>query len=565
MQTALHIRAVVGQIQRELVSGQIVSTEFYKKDRAAYLFVKAHKSRQALGFLYHPHGAGVFVVPASKVRHETREKPWPVFKLEGAVITRVQQLELDRIFILHLEERDAGRWELVCEAIGPNGNMWLLDEAGEIQATLRKRDFTPGQPYRPAELPPKLNPFQTDFETFVTTLREREHSSLVAFLDRHFLGLNTTLAKEIVVRADLDFASLDEIDRHDVERLYETLGDVIAHFDQSEAGYLFSMPKGLEAYPFKLKSAPSDPEKFKTLSLAMQAGCERRQHHVEQSDERKLVMQAVDRAIKRLKRRVENIASDLALAADYERYRKLGELLQINFDRIHRGMESIELDDVYLPGRKVSIRLDPAASAAENVEHYFRRYRKGREGLELLSRRLEITRDEVNQLEQIAAALRNDYERATEQYAAELDNLLPKEGVRREQAQRLPYREYTLSTGLTIFVGRDGSDNDRTTFEYARPYETWFHTQQCAGSHVVMKHPNRSFAPSRQEITEAASIAAWFSKARNDTLVPVIYTERRYVRKPRKAKPGLVTVEREKSIMVEPREPVRESTAGGNE
>jgi predicted ribosome quality control (RQC) complex YloA/Tae2 family protein len=559
MQTALHIRAVVRQLERELVGGQIVSTEFYKKERAAYLFVKAAKSRQSLGFVYHPHGAGVFVVPASKVHLDTREKPWPVFKLEGATITNVRQLELDRIFVMHLE-RDSSRWELVCEAIGPNGNLWLLDEAGEIQATLRKRDFTPGQPYTPAELPSKLNPLTTDLSTFTSEWKQGEHSSLVAFLDRRVLGLNTTLARELVTRADLAFASPDEMHEADIIQLYETMVDLVERFDQPESGYLYAMPRGLEAYPFKLKSAESDPEKFKTLSLAMQASVERRQQHVEERDERKIVTQAVSRAVKRLKRRLANIESDLQKAADYERYKKLGELLQINFDKIEKGMASIELEDAYLPGQTLVIKLDPAASAAENVQRYFRRYRKGREGLELLQRRVQITRDELDELEQIQAALLTDYERATQQYAAELDNLLPKEGVKREQAPRLPYREYTLSTGLTIFVGRDGTDNDRTTFEYARPYETWLHTQQCPGSHVVIKHPNKKFEPSKQEIAEAAAIAAWFSKARNDTLVPVVYTERRYVRKPRKAKPGLVTVEREKSVMVEPREPTR----GGN-
>jgi predicted ribosome quality control (RQC) complex YloA/Tae2 family protein len=70
-----------------------------------------------------------------------------------------------------------------------------------------------------------------------------------------------------------------------------------------------------------------------------------------------------------------------------------------------------------------------------------------------------------------------------------------------------------------------------------------------------MKYPNKKFVPSKREIQETAAIAAYHSKARNDSLVPVIYTERRYVRKPRKAKPGLVTVEREKSIMVAPQKP----------
>jgi predicted ribosome quality control (RQC) complex YloA/Tae2 family protein len=194
-------------------------------------------------------------------------------------------------------------------------------------------------------------------------------------------------------------------------------------------------------------------------------------------------------------------------------------------------------------------------SPNDNIEEYFRKHRKGREGLELLERRLEIARDELESIHRMQSDLETDFESARQQYESELADLMPREGGKRETQPRLPYKPARLSTGLTIFVGRDGSDNDCTTFEFARPYELWFHTQQCPGSHVVMKYPNKKFVPSKREIQETAAIAAYHSKARNDSLVPVIYTERRYVRKPRKAKPGLVTVEREKSIMVAPQKP----------
>ncbi|UCE25102.1 MAG: DUF814 domain-containing protein, partial [Candidatus Zixiibacteriota bacterium] len=163
--------------------------------------------------------------------------------------------------------------------------------------------------------------------------------------------------------------------------------------------------------------------------------------------------------------------------------------------------------------------------------------------------------DELGGLTAIQNDLEQNFDSARQKYEPEIMSLLPGERAEREVAPRLPYRPYVLSSGLTIFVGRDGADNDRTTFEFARPYELWFHTQQCAGSHVVMKYPNKSFEPSRREIEETAAIAAYFSKARKDSLVPVVYTQRKYVRKPRRAKPGLVLVEREKSVMVEPTKP----------
>ncbi|RKX23683.1 MAG: hypothetical protein DRP45_09935, partial [Candidatus Zixiibacteriota bacterium] len=102
MQTALHIVSLVAQLEQELLGGKVVSTEFYKKARAAYFHVRQAKTVRALGFVYHPGGSGCFCVPSSKVKVETREKPWPVFGLEGSVITSVRQKGLDRVFELNV-------------------------------------------------------------------------------------------------------------------------------------------------------------------------------------------------------------------------------------------------------------------------------------------------------------------------------------------------------------------------------------------------------------------------------------------------------------------------------
>ncbi|MFQ5500086.1 MAG: hypothetical protein ACE5FH_10500, partial [Candidatus Zixiibacteriota bacterium] len=131
-----------------------MATEFYKKERAVYLFIRHQKSRLALGFVYNPAGWGTFLVPASKIQIQTREKPWPVFKLEGSTVHSVRQIGLDRIFEMTID-RKGSEISLIFEAIGPNGNVWLLDCDGRKQATLRKRDFTANDPYQP---PPAAAP-----------------------------------------------------------------------------------------------------------------------------------------------------------------------------------------------------------------------------------------------------------------------------------------------------------------------------------------------------------------------------------------------------------------------
>ena len=262
------------------------------------------------------------------------------------------------------------------------------------------------------------------------------------------------------------------------------------------------------------------------------------------------------KTIKKIEKRIKHIESDIIDAADYEQYKKYGELIQINISSMKKGLKIIELEDIYNDSNlKISIKLDPAKTPAENADVYFKKHRKGREGLELMKRRLEISQKELKNYQIISAELDDNFENASQKYKQELSSLLPKERIKQTQAVRLPYKEYQLSTGLTIFVGRDGSDNDRTTFEFTKPYELWFHAQQCAGSHVVIKFPNKSFVPSKLEIEQTAAVAAFHSKARKNSLVPVIYTEKKYVRKPRKAKAGLVIVEREKSVLVEPTNP----------
>jgi predicted ribosome quality control (RQC) complex YloA/Tae2 family protein len=561
MQTALHIRALIAELRKELAGAKIANTEFYKKERAAYLFLKGNGPLWALGILFHPSGAGCFLAPASKLKIDTREKPWPIFGLTGCELTSIDQPFLDRIFYLELQ-RDGERLALAVEAIGPNSNIWLLDAEHGKQGTLRNREYVEGELYAPVVQSERINPFELDggrLHAEAQRLAETSGATHVGtFVEKRLIGFNKTMAKEAAQRAECIDLTLEDFGLTDAERLAPALTEMAGRFDADASGYLYQIHGGFEAYPFKLSSVESQPEKFKTLSLAVMELVSRRQAVKEESSERDATQESVVQGIKRLEKRIHKVEQDIKEAENYELLKQQAELLQINRHQIKRGMTALTVENVYAHTREpMSIPLDPALTPNDNIENYFKRYRKGREGLELLQRRLEISQSELAELQRMQADLGTHFESASEKYQAELTSLRPREaGEKAAPAPRLPYKPYQLSTGLTIYVGRDGSDNDRTTFEFAKPFELWFHTQQCPGSHVVIKFPNKSFQPSKAEIEETASIAAFFSKARNDSLVPVIYAERRYVRKPRNAKPGLVVVEREKSVMVKPRKPV---------
>jgi len=556
MQTAFHITALVSQLKRELIGGRIVSTEFYRKERAAFIFIKKDKTTVALALVFHPAGFGSFLAPASKIKLSTREKPWPIFKIEGTVVQAVEQLGFDRIFRIELKSGDT-TWNLLFEAIGPNGNIWLLDDTGGRRATLRKRDFQAGELYEVSPVAGKLDPFDLTADSLRTRLKTMPDASPALLIEKTVLGFNKTLAREAVRRAGLDVASSDELEDDAVAQLVRTVQDIGSLFMTQEVGYLYRIAGGVEVYPFKLTTVDTSPEKFKSLSLAVMAMIDSRQTSGEQHNVEKSVTDAVKRMVKKLTRRLGNVENDLKDAADYRQYKKIGELLQISLGKLKKGMTEITLDDIYIePHQPITVKLEPALSPTDNAKAYFKKHRKGREGLELLKRRREVSHSELALWERIQQELAENFELAQAKYEQELQSMAPGGGASKQTVSvRLPYREFRLSTGVRVFVGRDGSDNDRTTFEFARPYELWFHAQQCPGSHVVLKFPDKSFEPSKREIEETAGIAAFFSKAKKNSLVPIIYTQRRYVRKPRKAKPGLVTVEREKSVMVPPTKP----------
>jgi len=556
MQTALHIYALVEELKNTLVGAKLVGTEFYKKEREAYLYFKPQKGQYALGLAYHPVGYGSFLIPRGKVQIDTREKPWPFFQpaIEGTV-AEIRQYGLDRIFRIDIE-KDSENYSIIVEAIGPNGNLWLLDSEDQIIATLRNKKFDPGTIYTAPKPRQGLSPFSVTTQDIENILLDSKQF-LDKFLKKNILGLNNTLIDEIITRSGLhDYSVSGDTDTSTISVLANAVNDLAGKFEIGSTGYMYQLADGFSAFPFKLKSSDSEGTKHKSLSLAEYDAVKSNKTTGGEKNQKQIILDAVGRHVKKLRRKVKKIAGDIDGADNFEQYKKTAELIKINITHMSKGMKSVDLEDVYnSDGGTITIKLDPAMTPAENADRYFKKFRKGRDGLNLLQRRHEVADKELDSVQFMLDELDIDFDSASKKYRAEIEQILPAEAHKRETAPRLPYRACTLTTGVTIFVGKDGEDNDRTTFNHAKPYELWFHASQCPGSHVVMKFPDKSFEPSKSEIEETASAAAYHSKARHSKTVPVIYTQRKYVRKPRKAKPGLVTVEREKMVMVEPKKP----------
>jgi len=545
MLSSLTISKILAEATGDIFGGRITSLEYYRKERAVQVYIKSRR-RFSVTLSFHPQRSGFFILPAGKAQLDTTEKYRPFAKeIWDSDIAAVRQIPNDRLVEIVLN-KNRRRWVLLFEILGPNGNLWLLDENGYPFASLRAKTFDPGKPYQAPPLPSKIDPLHLDEDELKRLMQDNPDKDIIHLLEKKLYGFDAYMARTIAEKAgnpeDDDYPS----------ELVRQIQNAVSGFTQKDTTvYTYRIRGRNYFYPFRLYGL-EDIGKFKSTSEAQKKTVDTVRESNDAEDFRERTLKFITQKIIKTEKLLGKLEKDVATAADFEKYLQYSDLLKIHLDRLKRGLDSITVTNLFGNGETVTIKLDPKLDGPKNVEAYSRQYRKGREGLSILQRRRDNTLREIEHLREVQKIFEGDFERACHEFP----EFLPREKTAGTPALAVsrPYREFQTSTGLTVLVGKNGENNDRTTFEYARPYELWFHTSQCPGSHVVMKFPHKNFEPSAREIEETAAMAAYHSKARGSTKVPVSYTLKKYVRKPRRAKSGLVTIERETTIMVEPRE-----------
>ncbi len=295
------------------------------------------------------------------------------------------------------------------------------------------------------------------------------------------------------------------------------------------------------------------------------------------------IQRVLNSAERTLKRRAAAAEEDRRNALAMQLDRRRGEILLSNFGKIRRGASRVGLPDPFADSQRatIEIALDPALSPDENAARLFQRAKKGERGERLAEARLEETQESLSLL----AGLRQeaptlDPKEALRRVSSFLEHAkiessargdirethLGRQAVAAPRAGRpgrgtpgahksLRPRTYVTQDGWEVWVGRNNADNDLITHRLSNPHDYWFHVVGAPGSHVILRRPTRNSIPKQATLVEAAQIAAFFSKARKQTRVPVIYTERKFVSKPRPAKPGLALCTRERELIVRPRKP----------
>lgn len=258
------------------------------------------------------------------------------------------------------------------------------------------------------------------------------------------------------------------------------------------------------------------------------------------------LLERLDRTIEGFRTRCARLEEELDRLADPDREQAIGDLILARYGEIPHGAER-----VFLTGfdqEPVEVTLDPTATPHENARARYdeaARIRRAAERLPNLVQEARAAWDGMLEL--------RDRAKAGAATADEIRALLPESSSGGQDAggPTLPYRRYRSSGGLEIRVGRGAKKNDDLTFRHSAPADIWLHARDTAGAHVILRWPHDDNPPGR-DLAEAAVLAALGSKARTSGSVPVDWTRRKYVRKPRKSPPGLVLPSQVQTVFVEP-------------
>jgi predicted ribosome quality control (RQC) complex YloA/Tae2 family protein len=274
------------------------------------------------------------------------------------------------------------------------------------------------------------------------------------------------------------------------------------------------------------------------------------------SDLRKLINKNIERCMK--KRGV--FKDTLRDISSRERHRLFGELINAQIYLLKQGMTMFETEDIInMDGETIRIPLDGTLTPPENAQRYFKLYSKEKRTFAALQEQIRQNDDETEYLESVLYALSEcENEADIELIKAELseNGYVKKINTKNKRPPKInPFMEYNYS-GYEILVGKNNKQNDELTTKIASKNDLWFHAKDIAGSHVILKANDAD----AETLEYAANLAAYYSKARNGSTVPVDYTLVKYVKKPSGAKPGMVIYTHQKTVYVTPTKPTEHNT-----
>lgn len=486
--------------------------------------------------------------------------------IQNGRITGISQPGLERVIridIEHLDELgDLCKKTLIVEIMGKHSNIIFCGEDNKIIDSIKHisgmvssvREVLPGRDYFIPETQNKADPLTSDKENFLARTFEKA-VPLYKALYSTFTGFSPVIAQEICYRASLDAdrpaQSFDEADR---EKLYTVFSSFIEDIKSGNFTpnivYENKSPVEFASVALTMYSADSAVTYESVSALLEQYYAQKnavtriRQKSV---DLRKIVQTALERNIKKYDLQLKQMKD----TEKRDKYRVYGELINTYGYGIEEGAESMEAMNYYT-NEMITIPLDPLLTPSENAKKYFDKYGKLKRTYEALSELTIEVKQEIEHLESILtsldiALLEEDLVQIKEELT-QTGYIRRKGGTKKQKVTSRPFH-YISSDGYHMYVGKNNFQNDELTFKFATGNDWWFHSKTYPGSHVIVKTNGDDLPDSTFE--EAAKLAAYYSKGRDQEKVEIDYTEKKNVKKPNGAKPGFVVYYTNYSMIID--------------
>lgn len=502
-------------------------------------------------------------------------------RLSGARLAEVRQPDLERMLCLDFdavnELGDPVRLTLVMEIMGRYSNVIFVDENGKIIDALKRVDaemsserlVLPGMTYR---LPPpqdKVCLLAAAPQEILNRMKQLPKSmQLSKALLATLQGVSPVVCRELehltgrghdVICPDMS-AEQEERLLFFLGRLCNTVTDtageayMVVNANQKPIDFSFV---NIEQY-----GLAAIVKKMPSFSELLDAFYEERDRidrmRVREQDLLRILTTTSDR----LSRKINAQRGELSQCAERDHLRVCGDLITANQYQIEKGSSFADVQNFYEESMPVlRVKLNPALTPSQNAQKYYKDYRKARTAEEKLTEQIEQAQHELDYLDTVFEELsRAETERDLTEIRQELTEqgyirAARTKGKNKPQSQGTPL-SFTSSDGFQILVGRNNRQNDQLTLRQANKNDIWLHTKDIPGSHTILVTQGRQ--PTETAIREAALLAAYHSRGKDSSQVPVDYTQVRYVSKPQGSKPGMVIYVNNKTLYVTPQRPTQE-------
>jgi len=530
---------MVEELRRELVNGRIqkINQPFEQE-----LVLQIRNNRQSHRLLLSAHP--VFGrIQLTQTTFENPAQPSTFIMvlrkyLQGAVIESIEQVENDRIVEITVSNKneigDHIQATLIIEIMGKHSNILLVDKSSHKILEVIKhvgfsqnsyRTLLPGSTYIAPPSTESLNPFTVKDEKLFEILQTQELTA--KNLQSLFQGLGRDTANEL--------ESLLVSDKLSTFRNF---------FGQETKPFLTET--SFSPVPF----ANQVGEPFTSLSDLLDTYYKDKAERDRVKQQASELIRRVENELQKNRHKLKKQEKELLATDNAEEFRQKGELLTTFLHQVPNDQDQVILDNYYT-NQPITIALDKALTPSQNAQRYFKRYQKLKEAVKYLTELIEETKATILYLESVETVLN---QAGLEEIAEIREELIQTGFIRRRQREKIQKRkkpeQYLASDGKTIiYVGRNNLQNEELTFKMARKEELWFHAKDIPGSHVVI---SGNLNPSDEVKTDAAELAAYFSKGRLSNLVQVDMIEIKKLNKPTGGKPGFVTYTGQKTLRVTP-------------